>query len=197
LAEKQLRILGIPGSLRRGSLNRGLIRAAQELAPAGVLVESFELLGEIPPFDADVEAAGDPEPVRDLKMRVRSADALLIATPEYNYSVPGVLKNAIDWASRPAQSVPLYRKPIALMGASPGPFGTVRAQLALRQVFVYTESYVLLKPELIVARARDLFDAEGNLRDEATRIGVRELLQALVEWTHLVRREDSSTGGRS
>ena len=125
----RFQILGIAGSLRLASYNRGLIRAAQQVAPDGVEIAAFDLL-PIPLYNADVEAEGAPAPVRDLKERIRAADALLIATPEYNYSIPGVQKNAIDWASRPPQDSPLRHKPIGLMGASPGGFGTVRSQLS-------------------------------------------------------------------
>ena len=178
----QFRVLGIPGSLRQASYNRGLIRAAQQGAPEGVEVSAFDLL-PIPLFNEDVEAQGDPEPVRAFKERIRTSDALLIAAPEYNYSIPGVLKNAIDWASRPPNGSPLRRKPIALMGASPGGFGTVRSQLALRQVFLFTTSIVLPEPELYVSAAHEKFDQEGNLDDDQTRRRIRALLEALVTWS--------------
>jgi chromate reductase, NAD(P)H dehydrogenase (quinone) len=184
MIDKQFRILGIPGSLRRASYNRGLLRAAREDAPEGVDIREFDL-ATVPLFNEDVEAQGDPAPVRALQEHIRAADAVLIATPEYNYSIPGVLKNAIDWASRPPPDSPLLHKPIALMGASPGGFGTVRSQLALRQVFVFTKSYVLLEPEVHVSAARDKFDAEGNLIDARTRRNVRALVTALVEWVRL------------
>lgn len=186
MGESTFHILGIPGSLRRQSYNLGLLRAARELAPEGVEIEIYDL-AQIPLYNGDIEAAGDPDPVRDLKDRIRAANALLIATPEYNYSIPGVLKNAIDWASRPPTMSPLRYKPIAIMGASPGNFGTVRAQLALRQVFFFTESYVLLKPEVLVFGARDRFDAAGNLTDETTRGLVRSLVEALVDWSRRVQ----------
>lgn len=182
MTDGRFQILGIPGSLRRASYNRALLRAAQQAAPDGVDIEVFDLL-PIPPYNADVEAEGDPAPVSELKERIRVADALLIATPEYNYSVPGVLKNAIDWASRPPRDSPLYHKPVALMGASPGGFGTVRSQLALRQIFLFTKSDVLLEPELHVSAAGDKFDADGNLTDGRTRENVAALVAALVEWT--------------
>ena len=188
MTDSQFRILGIPGSLRRASYNRGLIRAAREDAPDGVDIGEFDL-STIPLFNEDVEAQGDPPPVRALKEQIRAADALLIATPEYNYSIPGVLKNAIDWASRPPQATPLRHKLIALMGASPGGFGTVRSQLALRQVFFFTKSYVLLEPEVHVSAAGDKFDAEGNLVDATIRQSVRALVTALVEWVRLSRAE--------
>jgi len=187
VGETPFRILGIAGSLRRGSYNRALLRAAVELAPEGVEIGAFERLGEIPPYNEDVRQQGDPEPVRALKEAIAAADALLIATPEYNYSIPGVLKNAIDWASRPAPDSVLRYKPVAIMGASPGNFGTVRCQLALRQVFVFAESYVLLKPEVMVFGAQDRFDADGRLTDETTRDLIRRQLEALVEWAVRVR----------
>lgn len=181
MVSDRFRILGIPGSLRRASYNRGLLRSALEVAPNGVDIELVDL-APIPLFNADVEARGDPEPVREFKERIRAADALLIATPEYNYNIPGVLKNAIDWASRPPADSVLRQKPIALMGAFPGRFGTARSQLALRQVFVFTGSFVLVKPELMVSGAAQLFDAEGNLRDEETRRRIRGLIDALMDW---------------
>lgn len=184
-----LKVFGLAGSLRGGSYNRALLRAAAEVAPRGVEIRIFERLGEIPPFNADVEAQGDPEPVLALKSAIREADALLIATPEYNHSVPGVLKNAIDWASRPGGASVLKDKPAALMGATPGMTGTARAQLALRQSFVFTQTYAVLQPEVLVARAREKIDGDGRLKDEATRNFIRELLEALVELTLRLRRE--------
>jgi chromate reductase len=178
---KDLDVLGIAGSLRAASLNRALLRAAQELAPGGMRIRIFDLV-PIPLYNGDVEAAGDPEPVIVWKEAIREADALLIATPEYNYGVPGVLKNAIDWASRPAGRSPLSGKPAAIMGASPGMGGTIRAQLLLRQSLLFTETYVLLKPEVAVARAHEKFDAEGRLTDSATREWVGKLLVALADW---------------
>ena len=167
MTDGPFRILGIAGSLRRGSFNRGLLRAATEVAPDGVELETFEL-GSIPLYNEDVRVAGEPAAVGELKERIRAADGLLIATPEYNYSVPGVLKNAIDWASRPPEETPLRHKPIGLMGAG-GTYGTARSQLALRQVFLFTRSYVLPEPELYVVNAREKFDQDGNLQDEPTR----------------------------
>jgi chromate reductase len=177
-----LHILGICGSLRARSFNRGLLEAAIEIAPAELAITIFDGLGAIPPYNADVEAEGDPAPVAAFKAAIRDADALLIATPEYNYGVPGVLKNAIDWASRPPGKSVLNRKPAAIMGASMGGTGTARAQLALRQSFVFTETHALLRPEVLVARAQDKVDAQGRLTDEATRKMVRQLLEALRDW---------------
>jgi chromate reductase len=189
-ATSTFRVLGIAGSLRSGSYNRALLRAAQEVAPEGMEIQTFDLT-PIPLYNGDVEAQGDPEPVAGLKAAIREADALLIATPEYNYGVPGVLKNAIDWASRPPGQSVLKGKPAALMGATPGNTGTARAQLQIRQAFVFTETYALLKPEVLVARAHEKFDSQGRLTDEATRERVRELLEALSLWTVRLRGGES------
>src|SRR5688500_5787480 len=161
-----IHVLGIAGSLREASYNRGLLRAAAELLPEGMELEVYTLDG-LPFYNADVEAEGIPAIVQQLKDRVDAADALLIATPEYNYSVPAVLKNAIDWMSRAPKNV-LDGKPIALMGASIGNFGTARVQLHLRQIFVFTGSLVMVKPLVHVIRAKELFDERGNLTDETT-----------------------------
>jgi chromate reductase len=176
--------MGFAGSLRRYSYNKELLRVAQEVAPEGMAIELYDI-APIPFFNQDLEAEV-PAAVADFKERIRRADALLIATPEYNYSIPGVLKNAIDWASRPITDTPLRHKAIALMGTG-GLYGTVRAQLALRQVLLYTESYVLLKPEVILPNARDRFSAEGRLVDESVKPRVRELLEALALWTERLR----------
>jgi chromate reductase, NAD(P)H dehydrogenase (quinone) len=181
-----LRVLGIAGSLRSGSYNRGLLEAAQELAPEGMVIDVFDL-APIPFFNQDVEARGDPEPVAALKAAIRHADALLIATPEFNYGMPGVLKNAIDWASRPPGQSVMNGKPAALMGATPGMTGTARAQLQLRQSFVFTQTYALLQPEVLVPLAPEKFSAEGRLTDEPTRQRVRALLEALADWTRRLR----------
>jgi chromate reductase len=185
---RKIRVLGIAGSLRTGSYNRALLRAAQELAPAEMEIMIFDQLGAIPLYDEDVRAQGDPDSVVALKQAIRGADALLVATPEYNHSIPGVLKNAIDWASRPPQDSPLNGKPVALMGATTGSFGTVRAQMHLRQVFVYTNMFPINKPGVLVARARQKFDQEGRLTSEKSAKLVREQLQALLEWALRLRR---------
>ncbi len=180
-----LRILGFAGSLRKGSYNRALLRAAVETAPRDLEIVTFDL-APIPLYDGDVEAQGDPAPVTAFKAAIRDADGLLIATPEYNYGVPGVLKNAIDWASRPlppSGARVLAGKPAAIMGASMGMGGTIRAQYALRQSFVFTQVHALLAPEIFVARAQDKFDAEGRLTDDKTRELVGKLLAALLDWT--------------
>jgi chromate reductase len=182
-----LNILGIAGSLRAGSYNLGLLRAAQELLPPGVSLD-IVTLEDIPPYNADVQSQGDPEPVADLKRRIMAADAVLIATPEYNYSIPGVLKNAIDWASRPPKICCLVKKPAGIMGASSGESGTIRAQLALRQVFVFTDSLVMAQPELRVPNAGQKFNDNGVLTDEELRERLRAYLVALVDWARLVGR---------
>ena len=181
-----IRVLGIAGSLRAASFNRALLRAAAELAPAGLAIDLFEGLGAIPQYNADVEAQGDPAPVTALKTAIREADALLIATPEYNYGLPGVLKNAIDWASRPPGTCVLNGKPAAIMGGTPGGTGTARAQLALRQSFVFTDTRALLQLEVLVARAHEKIDANGRLTDEPTRQLIRRLLESLADWTRRV-----------
>lgn len=180
-----LRVVAFAGSLRTASYNRGLLRAAQDIAPRGLTITICDL-APIPLFNADVEAQGDPLPVAALKTAVREADALLIAVPEYNYGVSGVLKNTIDWLSRPPELV-LHDKPVALMGASPGMAGTARAQLQLRQTFVYTQTPVMPPPpEFLVANAPEKFDARGELTDEDTRAHLRKLLEALVRWKQRV-----------
>jgi chromate reductase len=175
------KVLGFAGSLRAASYNRALLRAATELVPAGMQITIFDL-GLMPLYNGDVEAQGDPGVVVEFKQAIRDSDALLIATPEYNYGVPGVLKNAIDWASRPPASSVLRGKPAAIMGASPGGFGTARAQMQLRQAFVFTKTLALLEPEVQVARCADKFDDDGRLTDEPTRKFVRTLLEALDAW---------------
>ena len=176
-----MRILGISGSLRSGSFNTNLLRAAQKLSPAGVTIDIIEI-GHLPPYNDDVRAAGYPADVAAWRAAIAAADALLIATPEYNYSVPGVLKNAIDWASRPPD-MPLAGKPLGIMGASGGLGGTMRAQYHLRQICVFVDVYPLNKPEVMVREAGKKFDAAGNLTDEDTRQHVQKLVEALVAWT--------------
>jgi chromate reductase, NAD(P)H dehydrogenase (quinone) len=181
-----LTILGIAGSLRKGSYNRGALRAAQQLTPEGARIEIFELDG-IPPFNQDEEGQ-PPAKVVQMKARIRAADAILFVTPEYNYSIPGVLKNAIDWASRPYGDSAWDGKPVAIMGASPGTGGTGRAQYHLRQVFVFLNMYPLNKPEVLIAQAAQRFDEQGNLTDEKTRQHIRQLMEGLVKWTLLLKK---------
>ncbi|MFB7585876.1 NADPH-dependent FMN reductase [Streptomyces sp. NPDC056169] len=173
------KILAISGSLRADSHNTQLLRAAQKFN-TGQDIEIYEGLRDIPPYDQDLDTPElRPAAVNELRRRVLEADGLLIATPEFNYSIPGVLKNALDWLSTDwtrTEGLPLNRKPTAILGAAPTNFGTVRAQLALRQVFVWTDSDVVVKPEIHVFRSYERFDAEGNLTDETT----IELLQLLL-----------------
>ena len=182
-----LNFLGIAGSLRRSSYNRGLIRAAIEVAPEGTRMTVFEL-ADIPMFNADVEVDGDPTAVTDLKRAIATADALVIATPEFNHCVPGVLKNAIDWASRPARQSALTGKPVAILGASTGRGATARAQAHLRDGLAYTNGLVLPLPEVLVGLAREKFDEDGNLTDAETRQEVRDLLVSLAAWTRRLRQ---------
>lgn len=179
-----VRVLGIAGSLRSRSYNRGLLLAAIASAPPGLEIHSFERLGEIPHYNADLDdPEARPEAVAALREAIRRADALLLASPEYNYGIPGVLKNALDWMSRPPATSVLKGKPAAILGASAGPFGTARAQLALRQTLASTGALVLSRPEVFVTHARDKFDADGRLTDEPTREHVEKLVRALAEWT--------------
>jgi chromate reductase len=174
------RILGISGSLREASYNRALLRAAAELAPPGVEIEEFDL-SQIPLYDADLEATGDPEPVAQLRAAVRDADALLFATPEYNRGTSGVLKNAIDWLSRPALASVLRWKPAAVIGASSGRGGTRRAQQQVRDALLFPGTAVLEEPEVAVPIAWERFDTTGKLTDERMRESLQELVEALAE----------------
>jgi chromate reductase len=173
-------VLGFAGSLRKGSYNRGLLRAAQEVVPENMRLEIFDL-APIPLYNNDIEV-NPPQAVLDFKARLAAADALLIACPEYNYSISGVLKNAIDWASRPPQESPLDGKPVAIIGAGGG-LGTARAQYHLRQVALFTNMFPLNKPEFMVPRAWEKFDTSGNLDDEGLKERLAKVLVALVKWT--------------
>ncbi len=177
---RPFRILAIAGSIRAGSYNRLLLEAARDLAPTGVEIEIVDTAG-LPFYDADLEAVGDPAPVGEFKERVRAADALLIATPEYNGCIPGLLGNALDWASRPYGRAPLSGKPVAILGATPSPRGGARAQAVLRQILAATRCAVVPEPELVVRSAHEQFDAVGMLRDELTRDRLRALLANLVD----------------
>jgi chromate reductase len=176
-----VRILGIAGSLRRGSYNQAALRAAKLLVPENSEIDLFQLDG-IPMFNEDNEKS-PPSSVVELKKRIRSANAVLIVTPEYNYSIPGILKNAIDWASRPHGDNAWPGKPAAIMGASLGAIGTARAQYHLRQIFVTLNLFTLNQPEVIIADAGHRFDESGNLIHEPTKQLIQELLKNLVDWT--------------
>ncbi len=172
-------ILGICGSLRKASYNRGALRAAQKLCPEGAKLEIFELDG-IPGFNQD-EERNPPPRVAELKQRIRTADAILLSTPEYNYSIPGVLKNAIDWASRPYGDNAWDGKPIALMSAALSMGGGVRAQYHLRQVFVFLNMEAVLQPEVAIGNAPKSFDEQGNLTDETSKKLIGQLLEKLAQ----------------
>ncbi len=180
-ANRQLTILGIAGSLRQNSYNRAALRAAQLLVPPDATMDIFNIV-DIPLFNQDAEQTLPPAVVR-LKQCIRAADAILIATPEYNYSFPGVLKNAIDWASRPPEDNAWRGKPVALMGASMGRLGTARAQYHLRQVFVTLNMHPLNQPEIMIGKASELFDEKGELVDTEIRTRLQQLLAQLVQWT--------------
>ena len=180
-----LRVVGIAGSLRRASYNRALLCAAQQLAPPSLRIE-IEELDDLPIFNADLDGASPPEAVARLRQAVQAADGLLLVTPEYNHGVPGVMKNAIDWLSQPLRESVLDGKPTALMGASTGLAGTARGQSQLRQAFVLTNTPAMLRPEVLVGRAQDKFDATGRLTDEGTRRFVASFLEQFAVW---IRRE--------
>jgi len=186
-----IRLLGISGSLRKDSFNTALLRAAQELATDGMSIDVADISG-LPLYNEDVRAQGFSPPAETLRKQIREADALLIATPEYNYSIPGVLKNAIDWASRPPEQ-PFDGKIVGILGASPGRLGTARAQYHLRQCFIFLNATLLNKPEVMVGGAASVFK-DGALVDAPTRQFVADLLSALaaaVERQRLVAKHTS------
>ncbi len=183
--EKKMKILGIVGSLRRMSFNKALMRAAVELAPEDAVINVFDI-SSIPPFNQDLE--NDPAPVvKNFKSQIMVSDALLIATPEYNYSIPGVLKNAIDAASRPYGDNVFDGKPVAVMSASIGMLGGSRAQYHLRQCFVFLNMYPINKPEIMLSYAKNNVDEKGNLTNQETRKLIRELLEELVRCTRALQ----------
>ncbi len=184
MADK-IRILGIAGSLRKDSYNKLVLKAAQALAPDETEVEIFDIAG-IPLFSQDEERNVPPKVV-EFKKRILAADAILFVTPEYNYSVPGVLKNAIDWASRPYGESAWHGKPVAVMGASVGTLGTARAQYHLRQMFVFLNMYAVNQPEVMIANASQKFDNEGNLTDDVALNLITQLLTNLRDWTRKLK----------
>lgn len=181
-----MRVLGVAGSLRTGSYNRMLLHAARELAPETASVDIFDLDG-IPLYNYDVEQEGDPEPVSAFKQQITSVDALLMVTPEYQQGVPGVLKNALDWASRPPGQSPMQGKAVAIMGASPGMTGTARAQIQLRQTLTYNNSHAVPRPEVLLGHAAERFDEHGRLTDERAAKLIRELLDNLLDLSRRLR----------
>ncbi|MEA2623133.1 MAG: hypothetical protein QOH61_2043 [Chloroflexota bacterium] len=184
LVSRPVRLLGVAGSLRQGSLNRALLRAALRVCPDEATIETFDLRG-IPVYDEDLQHGHVPERVLLFKERIAAADGILICTPEYNNSIPGVLKNAIDWASRPPATSPLTAKPVGLMGATDGPWGTVRSQQHLRLAFVSTGSYVMVRPQVMLPNADRLLDESGEYHDETTLRRIRLSVEALVDWTRI------------
>jgi chromate reductase len=184
---KGINILAICGSLRAGSYNRAALRTAIELRPPGMTIETADIAA-FPLYHEDVRAQGFPPPVETLRRQIAAADALLFVTPEYNYSIPGVLKNAIDWASRPPDQ-PFAGKPVAIMGAAAGMAGSARAQYDLRRCCVFLDMHPLNKPEVLIGQAQTKFDAEGRFTDEVGRGLIRDLLVALEQWTRLIGRK--------
>jgi len=183
---KKILILAFGGSLRKGSYNKALLRAALEMVPAEAQMESFDISG-FPPFNQDLEQ-NPSQAVKDFKARIRAADAILIVTPEYNYSIPGFLKNAIDSASRPYGDNAFDGKPVAFMGASIGMLGTARAQYHLRQSCVWLNMYPMNLPEVMVPFAHEKIDENGRVTDGETREKIRELLEALVVWARKFKK---------
>jgi chromate reductase len=184
MADGGLRVVGFAGSLRKKSYNRALLRSAQELAPPDMTIDIFDLR-EVPLYNGDVEAAGDPPAVADLKAAIRAADGVLMATPEYNHGVPGVMKNAVDWCSRPPQGAALAKKPVGVIGASPGITGSARGQSQLRQAFEFTNSYCMPQPEFLLFKAHEKIDEDGRLADEPSRAFLQKYLLAFAEWMRL------------
>jgi len=184
--DEKVTILGFAGSLRKGSYNRSLLNAALELIPENAKLEVFDLEG-IPPFNQDFENQS-PQIVKEFKRKIKAADAILISTPEYNYSVHGVLKNAIDWASRPYGDNAFEDKPVAVMSASGGMLGGARAQYHLRQTFIFLDMHPLNRPEVIVPYASEKIDDKGRVVDEKTREKISELLINLVAWTKKLKK---------
>ena len=177
-----IKILGIPGSLRKGSFNKMAIVAAKSLVSDNADLEIYEDMDKLPPFNQDLE--NDlPEIVKVFKKKIKNADAILFSTPEYNFSIPGVLKNAIDWASRPYGDNSWEGKPVAVMGGSSGMAGATRAQLHLRQTFVFMNMFPINRPQVNIPKIQDKFDQNGSLNDKETEEKIRELLKSLVDWT--------------
>lgn len=176
-----IKILGICGSLRKNSYNKMALLAAVKNIPTSATIEIVDI-GDLPFFNQDLEE-NPPESVKMFRDKVRNSDAILFAVNEHNFSVSAVLKNAIEWASRPYASAALNGKPVAMMGASNGMIGTARAQYHLRQMLVQTNSFPLNRPEVLITFAKEKFNAEGVLTDEKTLEKIKSLLVALVEWT--------------
>jgi chromate reductase len=180
-------ILPLLGSLRRRSFNRMALAAARERLPAGTTMLPEPDLRPVPPYDDDVRVAdGFPPVVEAIREAIRQADAVLFVSPEYNFSIPGVLKNTLDWVSRGADQ-PFRDKPVGMMGASGGPVGTERMQLHLRQVLAFLDARPINKPEVLIGLAAQRFDEDGCLIDETTGKFIADHLQALADWTRRLR----------
>lgn len=177
---KKVTILGICGSLRQHSYNRFALNYAVSVAPENAEIITYPNIGEFPLFNQDQEKT-PPDIITDFKEQIRSADAILFATPEYNYSVPGVLKNAIDWASRPHGDNVWQGKPVGIMSAAIGMLGGARAQYHLRQIFVFLDMYPLNHPEVMIPFSAEKFDEQGNVTDAHTKEKISELVHALVD----------------
>jgi chromate reductase, NAD(P)H dehydrogenase (quinone) len=188
-----MKVIAMAGSVRRTSYNRAMLAAAAELAPPRMKIQITDAVGALPLFNADLDLETNEqlESVRRLRGEIADADGLLIATPEYNHSLPGVLKNAIDWLSRPGPREVLAAKPVAIIGASSGPWGTRLAQSALRQVLYSTEASVLPRPMLFVRECATLFDSTGRLNDAPTRKRLIELIEAFEKWINLLSGQAS------
>lgn len=184
---KNLKILGIAGSLRKGSFNASALRAAAELAPEGVEIETYDI-GGLPLFNQDDEQ-NPTAAVKEFKQKIRESDAIIFSTPEYNYSIPGVLKNAIDVASRPYGDSAWEGKPALIIGASVGNIATARAQYDLRKTMVFLNMFPINRPEVMIGTAQDKFDTNGNLTDEATKEIIRQAVEALADWTRRLANE--------
>ncbi len=183
-----VKVMAISGSLRKASFNSAVLRAAAELAPEGVQVSIYEGLRDIPPYDDDLRTgSGYPPHVAAFRAMIKDADALLFASPEYNFSISGVLKNAIDWASR-VPDQPFAGKPVAIMGAATGAYGTARSQYELRKILASLDAHLLAKPEVMIAGAAAKFDASGKLTDETARGLIAQQMAALRDWTLRLRR---------
>lgn len=186
--KRTVKILGFAGSLRKGSYNRAILRAALELVPEGATLETFDLDG-IPPFNQDLEKQ-PAEKVKEFKIKIRAADAILIATPEANYTLPGVLTNAMNWASRPHGDNAFDGKPVSVMGASTGMLGTARAQYHLRQSLVFLNMFPINQPEVMVPFAQEKINEEGKVTDQKTREKIREMLESLIAWTNKLKGDE-------
>ncbi|MGM7682309.1 NADPH-dependent FMN reductase [Cytobacillus sp. Hm23] len=178
---QKTKILGFAGSFRKESYNRALLQEAIRLSPQQIEINTFDL-SDIPMFNEDLEKNEDPSIVTKFKKAIQESDGLLIVTPEYNGAVPGVLKNALDWASRGGKEAPLLKKPIAIMGGTPGRAGTAQAQAQLRQILTSTRSLVMVEPQVLISGVHSLFNEQGELVDERTSQYIERLVHSFENW---------------